>query len=525
MKKHAAVSLSPTPARAAAKAGYPTGTAAEASAPSTAAAKAGFPTKTAAEASPPTATGPCDKHAAGSASTAASGDAAVATEKPSNSTHSTMLRKQRTLVTDRSELDMMVVEYSCHDSSVLTSLGAHSKEARWKVQVAYDATPVDIKLHVDKGVVSGPAVDVTCNGEKIFHAASGYTRKAMYDDFEYQWPFRGTVRGVNEEDMFELRPHASAAADVWYPTKITSQHENGTFECVVMMPNSWSGSEPMVFPAVEKGDLREVGTHNPVKPPERFMKLQIPRDDPWHACLSLENKDLVTHHFAWPSPTPAPDGRAHSNLQLHVSKDRKLVTGERGHAVLAHWATGEVQFVTSVNERLKHSWTIQVGPFAKHTVAVEKKWSLSKIVSLTIDGHPFVEATAEDIDYHGKGWQCKFRFVGERVIDFDVYESNRHGYALDSKANVSQKRKYVHDCCVTIPDDMDMREAVFTVDGNEAKNLALRPYSNEKDTISISPHAMQQTYGILVPYKVNYKAPTSMEAAIKTVRKQKNVCC
>mmetsp|Transcript_57038 Transcript_57038/g.104329 ORF Transcript_57038/g.104329 Transcript_57038/m.104329 type:complete len:550 (-) Transcript_57038:336-1985(-) len=442
-----------------------------------------------------------------------------------------VLRKQRTVAVDKDELDVMVVEYSCHDSSVLNALGKHSKEAKWKVQVGYDVAPVNITLQVDKGVVSGPAVKLSSDGRVVFQTAGGYTRRAMYDDFEHRWPFRGKIRGMSEPNMFEIRPHAMAS-DQWFPATITGQREDGRLEVDAVMPGI-DGFQQVSYPAVDKADLREAGTRQPLQIPERCLTLQVPRDDPLQACLSLDGKDLVTHHFARPSPTCR---FLKKRMELCVSKDRSVVTGNVGHAMLSHFVTGEVRAVRSDIQTLRHSWTVQVGPFAEHTVLVEKKHRFSKIVSLSIDGQPFVEASAEDIDHHGEGWKCNFRFVGEKIIDFEVHESNRDGVTLDSKDHVLQKKKYVHECCVTLGDDMDMRTATFTVDSQDFRELPPRTPLYEEENISMSPQALNLTYGILVPYKVNHAAPCgifglpmsqrlSTTTSSKTGRRVRSMCC
>lgn len=451
----------------------------------------------------------------------------------STDTHSSgLLQKQRTVVVDSNELDVMIVHFSCHDSSMLTALGKHSKEAKWKVQVGYDTDPVDITLHVDMGVVIGPAVHVSSNGKTVFKTAGGYTKRNLYDDFEYRWPFRGKVRGMHEPNVFELRPHALAAADEWFPATITGQREDGRFEVEAVMPGI-DGFQQVSYPAVDQADLREAGTHEPLQIPGRCLILQVPRDNPLKACLSLNGKDRVTHHFAWPSPTC---GLPKKRMELCVAKDRSVVTGNVGHAVLSHFVTGEVRAVRSDIQTLSHSWTVQLGPFAEHTLVVEKKNWLSKIISLSIDGQPFVEASAEDIDYYSDGWKCNFRFVGEKTIDFEIHESNRDGVTLDSKDHVVQKKKYVHECCVALRNDMDMRTATFTIDSQDFRELPTRSPLHEENSISISPQALNLTYGILVPYKVNHEAPCGIFAlplsqrlstttSLKTGRRVKTMCC
>jgi hypothetical protein len=189
-----------------------------------------------------------------------------------------------------------------------------------------------------------------------------------------------------------------------------------------------------------------------------------------------------------------------------------MVTADAGHNVLSHFISGEVQAITNHAERLRHSWTVRLGPFAEHTIEIAKKYTLGKIVSLVVDGEILVEASPADIGCEGHDWHCDFRFVGERALDFEVFKTNVDGAALDETDHVLDKRKYVHECSVVIPNSLDFSSAQLWVDGSNFCHLAAQPPVHEEVNISMDPTAMTHSYGITVPYKVDHDAPSNMMA-------------
>jgi len=180
-----------------------------------------------------------------------------------------------------------------------------------------------------------------------------------------------------------------------------------------------------------------------------------------------------------------------------------------GHDVLAHFNSGEVRAVESEVERLMHSWTAQLGPLAKHTIKVTKKQTLTKIITLVVDDETFVEATAADLGCTGNGWQCSFRFVGEKILDFEVFKTNSDGAPLDQTAHVEEKRRYMHECSIIIPNDRDLTTAQFFIDGVDFRQLPMKPTVQES-SLSMDPSVMLQSYGINVPYKVDPDAPSNL---------------
>merc|ERR1712032_862728 len=332
---------------------------------------------------------------------------------------------------------------------------------------------IDIKLHVDKSVFSSPEVGITSDEQTIFHSQGGYTKANMHEDFQYKWPFRATIMGINESGLFEVRAHTAATCEHdWVPATITGQRKDGKFEVLALLQDSY-GRRELACPAVDKKDIRVASSGMPLEVVERFLMLQVPRESPWDACLSVDGKDFVTHYFARPSPPGVSHESPAPQISLQVARDRSRVTADVGHSVLSHFFSGEARAVSQDSQRLCHTWVVQLGPLAEHTIVLEKKYTLGKIVSLVVDGEPFVEAAAEDIDCSGHNWECKFRFVGERTLDFHVNETNKDGNVLESKGTASHRRKYSHS----------------------------------EENLSVHPDAFKLTYGIIVPYKVNHMAP------------------
>jgi hypothetical protein len=416
------------------------------------------------------------------------------------------LKKQRTLCTDSNDLDVMVVEFTAHDSTVGSVIGRNSKEMRWKVLCDIHADPVDLKLNVQEHKLHYHEVSVESNGQYLLHGAGSHKMVKMVEDFHFQWPFRATIRGINEVGFFEMHP-AHMPSDVWFPAVIVAQRSDGNFEVRARETDVNGRVIEMSYPAVRREDLREATSRRPLAIPENCLRLDVPKQDPLHATLCLANGDLVTHHFGRPSPRPS---APKPEITLKVSKDRSQVTANVGHGVLSHFVSGEVQAVQHKGERLRHSWTIQAGPFAEHTIEVVKKHTLGKIVTLLVDGEVLVEASPVDIGCEGNEWLCKFRFVGERLLDFEVYKTNVDGSPLDETDHVKERRKYAHDCAVVIHNDWDFHDAHLFVDGTAFHELPLKATHHDEAVLSIDPMAMFHSYGITTPYKVDANAPSNV---------------
>merc|ERR1712194_943743 len=117
----------------------------------------------------------------------------------------------------------------------------------------------------------------------------------------------------------------------------------------------------------------------------------------------------------------------------------------------------------------------------------------------------------------GKVWRCDFQFVGERVLDFEVYKTNKEGATLDSTDHVKECRKHVHKCSVLIPNDKDFTSAQLFLDGTLFQDMCMKSPEHEEPKLSINPMALMSSYGISVPYKVDLSAPSNMASLVNSV--------
>jgi len=290
---------------------------------------------------------------------------------------------------------------------------------------------------------------------------------------------------------------------------ITCHREDGFFEVTAQETGPGGIVTNVMYPAVHKDNLREAISQKPLTVPENCLMLEVPKQDPLHAVLSLANGELVTHHFGRPSP-PRVASHKSAEIAVKVSKDRSTLIASACHQVISHFVSGEVQAKTSEVERLRHSWTIQVGPFAEHKVEIMKKHTLGKIITLLVDGEVLVESTGAEIGCEGNEWQCTFRFIGERVVDFEVYKTNADGGVLDETGHVKDIRRYVHECCVTVSNEWDFSTARFFVDSLPFAGLPIEAQRYDEPNLSMSPLALQHSYGITTPFLVDRYASSNM---------------
>lgn len=427
-----------------------------------------------------------------------------------DSAHYGLLRKHRTICTTKKELDILVVGFSSHDSTVGSVLGRNCKEMRWKVMYDRDADPIDIRLHVQEHKLHSNEVKIECNGQAIFHGAGAHAKAKMTEDFRYEWSFRGGIKGINVLNFFEVNlPQFSDSGDTWFPATVTGQHEDGFFEVTAQECHGNGRITEVTYPAVHKGKLREAISQKPLAVPENSVMLEVPKDNPLSAVLSLANGEPVMHHFGKPSPwlTAAHEKQ---DIALKVSKDRTAVVASAGHQVLEHFVSGEVQAKNSEVERLRHSWTIQVGPFAEHIIEITKRYTLGKIITLLVDGEVLAESSAADMGCVGGLWQCKFRLIGERVLDFEVYKTNTDGGILNETGHVKERRRYIQECHVTIPNDRDFTTARLFIDTVPFTELPMPAQRYEEPNLTTTPLALLHTYGIATPYMVDQNAASNM---------------
>lgn len=162
---------------------------------------------------------------------------------------------------------------------------------------------------------------------------------------------------------------------------------------------------------------------------------------------------------------------------------------------------------------------------------------------LTVDGKPFVEARPADLGCEDGTWTCNFRFVGEPMVEFEVYEMDWSGATLDTLArvclsceaaaqlddekqrfkrsqNLKERKQHQHEirrqqlpkqrvynCSITVPGDRDLHSARLTIDGVDFGQLVLkREELLNEGHLTIDAQVLRQSYGITPPYHVNFDA-------------------
>jgi hypothetical protein len=347
---------------------------------------------------------------------------------------------------------------------------------------------------------------VECDRKQVF-PPNGHATGKLREDFSHQWPFRGIARGIGDKNRFEVRPVA-LTSEQWFPATLTKQREDGLFELLALMPDSVGVVKEICYPAVHAADIREAAGGRQFQVPQRTLTLEVPAKDPSHATLCIDGHDLVTHHFARATPHASVGSKS---INVEVSNDREKAEVDVGHSILEHYLSNEVRAVAQSGERRKYSWTIQVGPFAEHTIQVESKLT-SRIITLTLDGEKFVEASADDIDCTGDHWECSFRFVGENCLNFNVPETNADGGVLESRAVVDRRSNFVRECRVSLSDESNLHWAELFVDGVDFRNLPMKREEHEEERVQVTAQAFRMTYGVPIPYKVNEEASSGLSA-------------
>lgn len=418
-------------------------------------------------------------------------------------------RAQSQIILDSSlDLDFNVLTYSKRDPAVHKALGLNCKEVEWKVQCR-NSNPLDIKVTFDKNITGRIEVRVTCNDDKVFPVGPSADKSRLIEDFQQTWPFRGIAKGINETHYVEVKLFHNGQ-DTWFPGTVLQQSSDGFFQVMVTKPGIGGYFNDELYPFVSKKDLREAATKQPYLAPERQLILTVPKDSTMELTrLIVDGGTDITQFFG--RPTPNWESNV-PKIMFTVNEDRSVVSGSIGHReLLQHW-NGEVNCVDCIPKRpgiLKgygsKMWKIMVG-LCLHTIEVERKYTSSKIVTLTVDGVLLVEALAEDVNIHDGSWQASFRLVGEPAIEFEVFETDPFGSSVGKTGCVEQKRPFKRVCVVSLENLSDLSSATLHVDGVEYKELPLNPEGHAQGNITISPTVMVSQYHIQVPFKINKEA-------------------
>merc|ERR1719174_2784514 len=96
-------------------------------------------------------------------------------------------------------------------------------------------------------------------------------------------------------------------------------------------------------------------------------------------------------------------------------------------------------------------------------------------MTLYVDDEVLVECLSADLGGDPNKWCGKFRFVGERNIDFNVFEETKDGVPLDKKVIITKPYQYSHAIEVTYPHKAldNLGDATLTIDGVDFARLPM----------------------------------------------------
>lgn len=405
----------------------------------------------------------------------------------------------------KNDLDVYITEFSVEADNRIMDVDhsqtdtANAKSIRWKILFDREAAPLDLHIGV-RDFGNSREVSVAADGAPLLR---GQEALSMTEDFHYDWLLHSTVPGIGEVNFFDVQHQGG---EEWLPATITWQ-QNGVFEVIAQTEDESGEVQRLQLDGVKKSNLRRADTQKPIVIMESCLMLCVPKRNPLAAVLSVNDDEMVTHRFGRPSP---PHTQAKASISLQLSRDRNFITASVSERVLGHFASGETFAETSTVDKTESSWVFHLGPLARHTLTISRHSSMNGLLDLHADGELFIHACASDLGCEDGTWRCSFRFIGERVLDFEVFKTDTNGFPLEETGHVEEKRKYVHECSVVVSDESDLSTAQFAIDGVDFKRLPTLARSGREPTAAMSSLAMLQTYGIEAPNKVDRNAVSSV---------------
>jgi hypothetical protein len=472
-----------------------------------------------------------------------------------------------TEVVDTMGVALVVEQWFCEEHSVKKMVGAQSKtKQKWRVRtVGRGETSVDgndkietskanealdIEVVIDEGIVSGaalgPQLRVCTNGGQIFPARGAKAR--TYEDIRHEWNFRGIVSGIGligenkdrwipgtipTETPQDPTTHAiqdivlgnSAIKSLYevefngkrYPAVLKRQRPDGCFEAAVFQPDLRGVLEIRDYPSLHRSSIFEVGAMEHISVPEVLLTLDIPKANPHSMALSVSGKKFIDY-LGRVSPHKGttqrriyidapkrwmPIAKQMTSAAIGVEKEDP-VSISVGASVLNHFLSGQVRRGKSDSTRLSKWWEVQLGPFAEHRIEIEKKNRLSPMLTLSVDGEVLCECVGEDLGCGSEEWRCRFSFVGERHIDFNVYEETRDGRELETKSVITRPYCYKHNVEVVymrrnIDDFHTVQLSVDGVPFNELEQIVL---PRDEVDLKITRKVLLNQFGLEVPRKL-----------------------
>jgi hypothetical protein len=468
---------------------------------------------------------------------------------------------------DTTGVALVVEQWFCEEHSVLKKVGAQSKttqkwrvramgrgekptEAEEEMEMSKVSQAIEIEVLIDEGIVSGaalgPQLRVCTNGGQVFPARG--TKARTYEDLRHEWNFRGSVSGIglvgaNRDKWIPGTiptdtPHDPATHAIQdivlgqsslkslyevelngkrYPAVLKKQRPDGCFEVAAFQPDLRGILEIRDYPSLPRSAIFETGKAECITVPEVLVALDVPKANPHSMVLSLSGDDfkdylgrVSPHKDTEPKRLVIDCPKRWVPIAKQVTsaaigtESEDPVTINVGASVLNHFQSGEVRRGGMDSTRLSKWWELQLGPFAEHKIAIEKKNRMSPMLTLTVDGEVLCECVGEDLGCGSDEWRCRFSFVGERHIDFNVFEETKDGKELDTKSVLTRPVCYDHDVEVVYARrNLDeLHDVQLSVDGVPFNELAQKVVPRDEPDLQITRKVLLNQFGLEVPHKV-----------------------
>jgi hypothetical protein len=319
--------------------------------------------------------------------------------------------------------------------------------------------------------------------------------------------------------------HLVQVGDACFPAVLTNQWPNGCFEVTAFKPNEQGLVVPMEFPTVHKSSIFLAATGENIYAPEGVVSLEVSAANPQSAAVFVDGESFL-ECFGRVSPKPSdqpqrivvdvpkpyrPATATDQAKRLLQQEVQGIIQQEQpcqiniGPTIWEHFLSGEVRRGESGATRLERTWTVQLGPFARHTVCLKKKNHVNSVMTLYVDGEVLLECTSADIGGSPDVWRGKFSFVGERLMDFNIYEETKDGWPLDNQTTVTQPIQYRHVVEVAYQHRAidNLVDAALSIDGVPFSQLpSMVDIHYREQALSITPSALKVQFGLDIPKKV-----------------------
>lgn len=411
----------------------------------------------------------------------------------------------------------------------------------------------DVGLGGAKAAALGTQVTINADGNQLY-PKKPMTRNRLHDDWSHDWKYRTGYPGVGLVRPGEAWIPGTIPTDVpsqigdaanllqtymlgdgklntmhhvllngeKFPAVLKKQLPNGCFDVTVFKENvhitqGVAKFSIVEFPAMHRSSIFVTETGANIELPDSLVSLEVARMHPQSASVKIAG-DSFLQHLGRVSPKPSTGSlqrvvmdcpkqlvqiRAQQMLQQTVVE--KPVEMNVNSSVFIHFQSGEVRRGHTDATRLSRTWTVQLGPFATHTVRLVKKNPVSAVMTLYVDDEVLVECLSTDLEGSKDVWTCKFAFVGERQMTFRVHDETKDGWPLDTRSEITKSVQYRHVVQVSYAHRAidNLVDATMKIDSLPFASFPciMQPWQCD-NTMSITPNALRMQFGIEIPKKV-----------------------